>query len=76
MDSGLYRTARRGPAICLIGETTVVVVKQTRSRTDDERSAEQITADTARYSARPNGTNFVCFVYDPDGRGKSAWIGG
>lgn len=49
-------------------ETTVVVVKQTRSGLTTKDLAEQIAADTARYSARPNGANFVCFVYDPDGR--------
>ena len=49
-------------------EKTVVVVKQTRSGLTTKDLAEQIAADTARYSARPNGANFVCFVYDPDGR--------
>lgn len=49
-------------------EKTVVVVKQTRSGLTTRDLAEQIAADTARYSARPNGTTFVCFVYDPDGR--------
>ena len=49
-------------------EKTVVVVKQTRSGLTTRDLAEQIAADTARYSARPNGATFVCFVYDPDGR--------
>ncbi len=49
-------------------EKTVVVVKQTRSGLTTRDLAEQITADAARYSARPNGTTLVCFVYDPDGR--------
>ncbi|MCW5800550.1 MAG: hypothetical protein KIT40_18815 [Nitrospira sp.] len=49
-------------------EKTVVVVKQTRSGLTTKDLAEQIAADTARYSARPNGANLVCFVYDPDGR--------
>lgn len=49
-------------------EKTVVIVKQTRSGLTTKDLAEQIAADTARYSARPNGANLVCFVYDPDGR--------
>lgn len=49
-------------------EKTVVVVKQTRSGLTTKDLAEQIAADTARYTARPNATSLVCFVYDPDGR--------
>lgn len=49
-------------------EKTVVVVKQTRAGLTARELAEQIAADTARYSARPNGGTLVCFVYDPDGR--------
>ena len=49
-------------------EKTVVVVKQTRSGLTTRDLAEQIAADTAHYSARPNGKALVCFVYDPDGR--------
>lgn len=49
-------------------EKTVVVVKQTRSGLTTRDLAEQIAADAARYSTRPNGTTLVCFVYDPDGR--------
>ncbi len=49
-------------------EKTVVVVKQTRSGLTTRDLAEQIAADTARYSARPNAATLVCFVYDPDGR--------
>ncbi|MCC6968222.1 MAG: hypothetical protein IT391_18290 [Nitrospira sp.] len=49
-------------------EKTVVVVKQTRSGLTTRDLAEQIAADAARYSARPNGTTLLCFVYDPDGR--------
>lgn len=63
-----YTNGARRTSYLLDWEKTVVVVKQTRSGLTTRDLAEQIAADTAHYSARPNGTTLVCFVYDPDGR--------
>jgi hypothetical protein len=63
-----YTNGARRTSYLLDWEKTVVVVKHTRSGLTTRDLAEQIAADTAHYSARPNGTTLVCFVYDPDGR--------
>ncbi|MBA5864406.1 MAG: hypothetical protein GDA65_17115 [Nitrospira sp. CR1.1] len=63
-----YTNGARRTGYLLDWEKTVVVVKQTRSGLTTKDLAEQIAADTAHYSARPNGAALVCFVYDPDGR--------
>ncbi len=63
-----YTNGARRTSYLLDWEKTVVVVKQTRSGLTTKDLAEQIAADKTHYSARPNGSTLVCFIYDPDGR--------
>lgn len=55
-------------ALLLNREQLVVVAKKTRSGLTAKEIAEQITADSAFYSARNKCTALFCFVYDPEGR--------
>lgn len=63
-----YADGARRTSYLLDWEKTVVVVKQTRSGLSTRDIAEQVAADKAHYSARPNAATLVCFIYDPDGR--------
>ncbi|MCS6316349.1 MAG: hypothetical protein H8K05_00925 [Nitrospira sp.] len=63
-----YTNGERRTSYLLDWDHTVVVVKQTRSGLTTRDIAEQIAADKAHFSSRPNGTSLVCFIYDPDGR--------
>ena len=63
-----YTNGERRTSYLLDWDQTVVVVKQTRSGLTTRDIAEQIAADKAHFSSRPNGTSLVCFIYDPDGR--------
>ncbi|MFZ1503042.1 MAG: hypothetical protein WAS50_07820 [Nitrospira sp.] len=63
-----YTNGERRTSYLLDWDQTVVVVKQTRSGLTTRDIAEQISADKAHFSSRPNGTSLVCFIYDPDGR--------
>lgn len=63
-----YADGARRTAYLLDWERTAVVVKQTRQGLSTKELAEQVKADAAHYSERPNGTMLLCFIYDPDGR--------
>jgi hypothetical protein len=63
-----YADGARRTSYFLDWDRTVVVVKQTRSGLSSKDLAEQVKADVAHYSARPNGTTLLCFIYDPEGR--------
>lgn len=64
----VYADGANRTSYLLDWDKTVVVVKQTRSGLTIRDIAEQVTADSARYSERPNGATLLCFIYDPDGR--------
>lgn len=63
-----YANGARRTSYLLDWDKTVVVVKQTRSGLSSKDLAEQVAADKAHYSARPNGATLLCFIYDPEGR--------
>ncbi|MBI4003328.1 MAG: hypothetical protein HY348_16305 [Nitrospira defluvii] len=63
-----YANGARRTSYLLDWDRTVVVVKQTRSGLTTKDLAEQVKSDAAHYSARPNGTTLLCFIYDPEGR--------
>lgn len=64
----VYADGAHRTSYLLDWDKTVVVVKQTRSGLTTRDIAEQVTADSARYSTRPHGATLLCFIYDPDGR--------
>ncbi len=66
--SPTYANGARRTSYLLDWDKTVVVVKQTRSGLSSKDLAEQVAADKAHYSARPNGATLLCFIYDPEGR--------
>lgn len=66
--SPAYANGARRTSYLLGWDKTVVVVKQTRSGLSSKDLAEQVAADKVHYSARPNGTTLLCFIYDPEGR--------
>lgn len=49
-------------------EQIAIVAKKTRSGMTTKEIAEQVSADSAFYSARNRCTTLFCFVYDPEGR--------
>ena len=66
--SPAYANGARRTSYLLDWDKTIVVVKQTRSGLTTRDISEQVTADHDNYSARPNATTLLCFMYDPDGR--------
>lgn len=49
-------------------EQIAIVAKKTRSGMTTKEIAEQVSADSAFYSAHNRCTTLFCFVYDPEGR--------
>ena len=54
--------------ILLNREQIAIVAKKTRSGMTTKEIAEQVSTDSAFYSARNRCTTLFCFVYDPEGR--------
>ncbi|MBH0177572.1 MAG: hypothetical protein HP491_06830 [Nitrospira sp.] len=54
--------------ILLNREQIAIVAKKTRSGMTTKDIAEQVSTDSAFYSARNKCTTLFCFVYDPEGR--------
>jgi hypothetical protein len=54
--------------ILLNREQIAIVAKKTRSGMTTKDIAEQVSTDSAFYSARNRCTTLFCFVYDPEGR--------
>jgi hypothetical protein len=49
-------------------EQIVVEIKKTRPGLGAKELGSQLIEDIARYSAHPDCSFLICFVYDPDGR--------
>jgi hypothetical protein len=49
-------------------QTTLVVVKKTRSGVNARDFGEQLKADQANFAGRGDGRTLFCFIYDPEGR--------
>jgi hypothetical protein len=55
-------------AFLLHREHIAVVAKKTRPGLTQKELADQVSADSAKYSLRDKCTTLFCFIYDPEGR--------
>lgn len=55
-------------AFLLHGDRIAVVAKKTRSGLTPTELADQVTADSARFTGRDHCRTLFCFIYDPEGR--------